>query len=283
MSTAELEFKDELVEAAGMKIHVTDVGSGDPIVMLHGGGPGASSMSNFKGNVDNLVAAGFRLLLVDQPGFGGSSKDLPDGSYFELAAKAVKGVLDAKGITKSHLLGNSLGGGTAVKVAIDYPEVADRLVLMGPGGAAVNILTSGDIVESVAKTVAEFYASPGLESIRRFVDLMVYDSSNIPDSVLEERLAAATEPEAMAFMKQLFVKLATDPGKDLWKDVDKIHHRSLLVWGRDDRVLPLDSALLAFHRMPDVRLVAFSKCGHWVQAEKQEEFDRLVIDFLTAP
>jgi pimeloyl-ACP methyl ester carboxylesterase len=170
-----------------------------------------------------------------------------------------------------------------MKVAIDYPEVVDRLVLMGPGGAAVNVLTSGDIVEFVAKTVGEFYASPSLEGIRRFVDLMVYDSSNIPDSVLEERLAAATEPEAMAFMKQLFVKLATDPGKDLWKDVDKVHHRSLLVWGREDRILPLDSSLLTFHRMPDVRLVAFSKCGHWVQAERQEEFDRLVIDFLTGP
>jgi pimeloyl-ACP methyl ester carboxylesterase len=265
-----------------MKIHITEVGSGDPIVMLHGGGPGASGMSNFRTNIAHL-AARFRLIIVDQPGFGSSSKTLPGGrSYFRTSAEAVQEVMSSSGVAKAHFLGNSLGGGTSLRFALDYPDMVDRLVLMGPGGGAVNILTPGDIARGVDAAVRRFYESPTAERMREFVDFMVYDPSTASDDLVQERLAAATDPDAMAFMLKVFRELATDPEGELWKQVDRIQHRTLLIWGREDRVLPFDSSLLMFHRMKDVRLVAFSECGHWVQSEKQQEFDRLVTDFLTA-
>jgi pimeloyl-ACP methyl ester carboxylesterase len=143
-------------------------------------------------------------------------------------------------------------------------------------------LSAGDIFGGVNAAVRRFYESPSLERTREFVNFMVYDPATASDELVQERFEAATAPGAMQFMVKLFTALAQDPEADLWKEVDRIQHRTLLVWGREDRVLPFDSSLLMFHRMPDVRLVAFSKCGHWVQTEKQLEFDLLVSDFLTS-
>lgn len=272
-----------LVDVAGMQINVTEVGDGAPVVLLHGGGPGASGMSNFAGNVEAL-SQHFRLLIIDQPGFGASSKELPeDWPYWKLSARVVKEVLEDSGHTRAHLVGNSLGGGTSLRFALDYPEATDRLVLMGPGGGAVNIFTPGEIVRGVDQIVAGFYAEPTPARMRDFVDVMVYNSSLVSDALVEERLRAATEPGSKEFMGTLFKALAADPESDLWKRVDAITNRTMLIWGREDRVLPFDSAFLMFHRMKDVRLVALSQCGHWAQTEKQQEFDRLVVDFLTAP
>ena len=281
-TAADLNIQERFVDVAGMKIHVTECGAGDPVVMLHGGGPGASGMSNFRSNLASLSAR-FRLIVIDQPGFGRSSKSLPEGeSYWKTAALVVKEVLASSGLTKTHLVGNSLGGGTALRFALDYPEATDRLVLMGPGGGAVNIFTPGDIARGVNLAVQRFYQEPTTERMREFADFMVFDPKTATEELVEERLQAATDPESMAFMRTLFTALATDPEAELWKQVDKIENRTLLIWGREDRVLPFDSSLLMFHRMKDVRLVAFSECGHWVQSEKQQEFDRLVLDFLTA-
>ena len=280
--SVEPDVRQRFVDVAGMKIHVSEVGSGDPVVLLHGGGPGASGMSNFRTNIANL-SAHFHLVIIDQPGFGSSSKDIPlDKSYFATSAEAVKEVLASLGIAKAHFLGNSLGGGTSLRFALDYPDMVDRLVLMGPGGGAVNIFTPGDIARGVDAAVRRFYESPTEERMREFANFMVYDPRSAPDELVRERLAAATDPGATAFILKVFKTLATDPEGDLWKRVDRVAHRTLLVWGREDRVLPFDSSLLMFHRMKNVRLVAFSECGHWVQSEKQQEFDRLVIDFLSA-
>jgi 4,5:9,10-diseco-3-hydroxy-5,9,17-trioxoandrosta-1(10),2-diene-4-oate hydrolase len=129
-------------EAAGMRLHYHEaapVGSGSiPVVMLHGGGPGASAWSNFGRNLP-VFAARFRTLMVDQPGFGRSAKPAITGNYFTFAADAVAGLLDQLGIDRVHLVGNSLGGGTAVRFALRFPERADRLVLMAPGGLGLNV------------------------------------------------------------------------------------------------------------------------------------------------
>lgn len=280
-SSVNKDLSERWLDLEGMKIHVSEVGSGAPVVMLHGGGPGASGMSNFRTNIENLSEQ-FRLILIDQPGFGQSSKELPDGvSFWPFSASIVKQVLDASGVEKAHLVGNSLGGGTALRFAMDYPEAADRLVLMGPGGGAVNIFTAGEIVSGVDKAVRRFYAEPTHERMREFVDFMVFDPSQVSDELVEERLQAANDPDAAAFMLKLFKALGADPEADLWKRVDSVLHRTMLIWGREDRVLPFDSSLLMFHRMKDVRLVALSGCGHWVQSEKQPQFDQLVTSFLT--
>src|SRR5271168_590949 len=130
----------------------------DPVVLLHGGGPGASGLSNFARNLP-VFAERFRTLVVDQPGFGKSDKPPVEGNYFSFAAGALAGLLDELGIDRVHLVGNSLGGGTAVRFALRYPERAGRLVLMAPGGLSLNVLAP-DPTEGV-KRLMEFAPPPG--------------------------------------------------------------------------------------------------------------------------
>ena len=123
-----------------MRLHYEESGShqGVPVVLIHGGGPGASGMSNFAKNLP-VFAEHFRTVVVDQPGYGKSDKPPVEGNYFRFSANALKDLLDELGIDQAHLVGNSLGGGTAVRFALDYPDRAGRLVLMGPGGLTLNV------------------------------------------------------------------------------------------------------------------------------------------------
>ena len=104
----------------------TGIGGDLPLVMLHGGGPGASSWSNF-GPALPRFASSFRTLLVDQPGFGGSDKPDVVGNYYRHAADYVVRLLDELGIERVHLLGNSLGGGTAMRLTLSHPDRVGRL------------------------------------------------------------------------------------------------------------------------------------------------------------
>ena len=140
--------------------------------MLHGGDPGASAWSNF-GACLARFAEDFRVLAVDQPGFGGSDKGAIEGHFFTFAADKLAALLDELGIERVHLLGNSLGGGTATRFALELPERVGRLVLMGPGGLQQNLF-SPDPTEGI-KRLYEFGADPTRERMRAFVDTMVHD------------------------------------------------------------------------------------------------------------
>ena len=152
-----------------IRLHYTEAGPGDgaagtPVVLLHGGGPGASGLSNFGANLP-VFAKRFRTIVVDQPGFGRSDKPPVTGSYFTFAADALAELLTGLGIERVHLIGNSLGGGTAVRFALNYPGRAGRLVLMGPGGAPNSASRLTPSVGSGANTLRD--RPPGAMRTRR--------------------------------------------------------------------------------------------------------------------
>ena len=266
-----------------MHLHYDEAGrhKGTPVVMLHGGGPGASGMSNFKNNLP-VFAERFRTLVVDQPGYGKSDKPPVEGNYFTFAATALKDLLDELGIEQAHLVGNSLGGGTAVRFALENPERAGRLVLMGPGGLSLNVFAP-DPTEGV-KRLADFGAPPGpsREKMEAFLRTLVFDQRLITDDLIDERYAKASDPEslkAMASMGASFFGPASTEGL-LWREAHRLKHRVLLIWGREDRVNPVDGALVAMKMIRRAQLHVFGGCGHWVQLEKAAEFNRLAIEFL---
>ena len=273
-------------QAGDLRVHFNEAGEGDALVMLHGGGPGATGWSNFKQNVP-AFASRFRVLLVDQPQFGLSDKPDPKDQYNVLSARAVRDLLDELGIETAHLLGNSLGGGTALRFALDYPDRADRLVLMGPGNSCVPVL-SPEPSEGL-KILRNFLAPPGpsREKLEQFVRIMVYDQDLVTEELLEERYKVATDPTVLkGFVNYLSTVMGPDEERrrqgEVWREIDRIKHPTLITWGRDDRVLPLDGALFAMHRMEDARLHVFPRCGHWAQLEHAREFERVSIDFLSA-
>ncbi len=283
-----------VADAAGMRLHYHIGGpaggheaapaspDGLPVVLLHGGGPGASGWSNFGRNLP-VFARRFRTLLVDQPGFGQSDRPPVTGNYFTFAADALAGLLKTLGIERVHLIGNSLGGGTAVRFALNYPDRAGRLVLMAPGGLGLNVFAP-DPTEGVRRLM-EFAAPPGpsQEKMAAFLRTLVHDQRLITDDLVAERLAAASDPAALAAMASLgasFFDPATAEDGLLWRDAYRLRHRVLLIWGREDRVNPLDGALLALKVIRRAQLHVFGGCGHWAQLEKFAEFNRLAISFL---
>ena len=282
---AEFASTSRFAEAGDMRLHYHEAGppSDDmPVVMLHGGGPGASAWSNFGRNLP-VFAARFRTLMLDQPGFGSSAKPPVVGNYFTFAAEALAGLLDRLGIGQVHLVGNSLGGGTAVRFALRFPGRAGRLVLMGPGGLSLNVFAP-DPTEGV-KRLAEFAAPPGpsREKMAAFLRTMVHNQRLVTDELVEERYLAASTPEAVAAMASLGASFF-DPAHAeeglLWREAQRLRNEVLLIWGREDRVNPLDGALVALKLIRRTQLHVFGGCGHWAQLEKFDEFNRLVIDFL---
>jgi len=284
-------------DAGGMRLHYHEAGTSSahpsppghpsppsriPVVMLHGGGPGASAWSNFGRNLP-VFAARFRTLMIDQPGFGSSAKPPVTGHYFTFAAEALAGLLDKLGIGQVHLVGNSLGGGTSVRFALRHPGRVARVVLMGPGGLSLNVFAP-DPTEGV-KRLTEFAAPPGpsREKMAAFLRTMVYDQRLVTDELVEERYATASTPEALAAMASMGASFY-DPAHAeeglLWREAQRLRHEVLLVWGREDRVNPLDGALVALKLIRRAQLHVFGRCGHWAQLEKFDEFNRLVIGFL---
>ena len=266
----------------GSRIRQNGEESDLPVVLLHGGGPGASAWSNFGRNLP-VIAEHFRVFMPDQPGFGKSAAPPVEGNYFTFAARALASLLDMLNIEKVHLVGNSLGGGTAVRFALNYPERAGRLVLMGPGGLSLNVF-SPDPTEGVSR-LAAFAAPPGpsKEKMAAFLRTLVFNPKMITDELVDERYAQASTPEALAAMASLgmsFYDRATAEDGMLWREVHQLRNEVLLIWGREDRVNPLDGALVPLKQIRKAQLHVFSGCGHWAQLEKFDQFNRLVLDFL---
>lgn len=265
-----------------MTLHFEDHGSGVPVIFLHGGGPGASGTSNFGPNVP-VFASKFRVLLVDQPGFGQSVLSKVEGQYFTCAADALLELLDALDIEKAHLVGNSLGGGTATRFALRHPDRAGRLVLMGPGGLSVNVF-SPDPTEGL-KRLYEFAAPPGpsREKMEAFLRTLVFDQKLVTPSLVDERFALACSPSALAAMAAMgksFMDPSLAEEAMLWREAHRLKHEVLLIWGREDRVNPVDGALVAMKLIRRARLHVFGGCGHWAQLERFDEFNRLAMEFL---
>jgi 4,5:9,10-diseco-3-hydroxy-5,9,17-trioxoandrosta-1(10),2-diene-4-oate hydrolase len=268
---------------AGLRLHYHELGEGpETVVFLHGGGPGASAWSNFGANLP-VFGDQYRTIAVDQPGFGRSDKPAEHGQYFTHSADALAGLFDELGIERAHLVGNSLGGGTAVRFALNHGDRAGRLVLMAPGGLGLNVFAP-DPTEGV-KRLGAFGAGPSREKLASFLRTLVYDPALVTDELVEERFAAASDPEslrAMAAMGASFSRPDTFEEGMLWREAYRLRQRVLLIWGREDRVNPLDGALVALKLIPRAQLHVFGRCGHWAQLEQFDEFNRLSLAFLAA-
>lgn len=280
MTSDDYAATSRFADAGGVKLHYHEAGSaeGVPVVLLHGGGPGVSAWSNFGRNLP-VFASAFRTLAVDQVGFGKSGKPPVEGSYFTFSASKLAALLDGMGIEKVHLVGNSLGGGTAVRFALNNPDRVGRLVLMGPGGLSLNAF-SPDPTEGV-KRLSEFAMEPSREKIEAFIRTMVFDQRLVTDELIDERYATASEPGALEALRSMGMSFFAHAEEGmLWREAHNLKHRTLLIWGREDRVNPLDGALIALKVIKRAQLHVFGGCGHWAQLEKFEEFNHLAISFL---
>ncbi len=263
-----------------LQLHYNDAGSGsETVVMLHGSGPGASGWANFNRNVEPLVAAGYRVILMDCPGWSKSDPIVCTGSRSELNARALKGLIDALALERVHIIGNSMGGHSAVAFALAYPDRVGKLILMGGGTGGpsqfVPMPTEG------IKLLDGLYREPTIENLRKMMAVFVFDPSSLTEALFQARLdnmlARRDHLENFVKSQQANPRQFPDQGARL----GEITAPTLVIWGRDDRFVPLDGGLRLIWGMPNAELHIFNRCGHWAQWEHADKFNRMVLDFLT--
>jgi 2-hydroxy-6-oxonona-2,4-dienedioate hydrolase/4,5:9,10-diseco-3-hydroxy-5,9,17-trioxoandrosta-1(10),2-diene-4-oate hydrolase len=270
------EGTSRFVQAGGHRLHYHEAGEGPSLLMIHGGGPGAGGWSNYRRNIDALSER-FRVVIPDLPGFGRSDKPQIATSLYRYLADSMRDLLDALQIDHAHIVGNSLGGATAVKLALDTPDRVDRLVLMGPGGG-LQLFTPRP--SEGVKQLFSYYegGGPTPAKLEKFLDCMVFDRGAITEELFNERLEASLQPGLKESWP--FSNVRPPIMETLWKDYDRLKSRTLVIWGRDDRTVPIDNAWAMLNQIPDVRLHVFGKTGHWAQWERAAEFNQLVLGFL---
>ncbi len=264
---------DRFVELdSGLRLHYLDIGEGPVVVWLHGSGPGASGYSNFKGNYPAFAAAGFRNIVLDLPGFGRSDKPADVQYNLDFFVACLNGLLQKIGVTKCTLLGNSLGGAIALGQALAHPDTVERLILMAPGG--VEERETYFKMEGIVRMVETFAKGPmGPAEMRHVMSLQVFDPSMLDDTIINERSAIAPSQPANLFSTMMVPNMTT-----------RLHEIKAPIfgfWGTDDKFNPHTGALKVIENAPNARMILLNRCGHWVQVEHSDLFNRSCIDFLT--
>ena len=265
------------VIAAGIRTNVHDVGSGHPVLLIHGSGPGVSAWANWRLVIPELAQQA-RVIAPDMVGFGFTDRlDLtqPDQRYdMDTWVRQAVGVLDALGIEKTDLVGNSFGGALALALSIRHPQRVRRLVLMGSVGVPFTLTPGLD---------AAWGYTPSLENMRKLLDVFAYDRSLVTDELARLRYEASIQPgfqESFAAMfpapRQRWVDAMCSPESA----IRALPHHTLVVHGRDDQVIPLSTSLTLSQWIVRSQLHVFGQCGHWTQIEHAARFARLVGDFL---
>ena len=272
-------FARLLDEGRELQIHYNDIGQGpQTVVMLHGSGPGATGWANFHRNIQPLVDAGYRVILMDCPGWGQSDSIVCTGSRSDLNARVLDRLLESLGLEQVHILGNSMGGHSAVALALQQPQRVDKLVLMGGGTGGVS--PYAPMPTEGIKLLQGLYRDPSIENLKKMMAVFVFDSSDLTEELFQTRLdnMLGRRDHLENFVKSLEANPRQFP--DFGPRLGSIQSPTLIIWGRNDRFVPMDTGLRLVAGIPQSELHVFNQCGHWAQWEHAPRFNRMVLDFL---
>ncbi|WP_284256645.1 alpha/beta fold hydrolase [Acidocella aquatica] len=258
--------------SGGYEINITETGSGPSVVFIHGSGPGASGVSNFKQNYKVFSEAGFHVMLPDLIGYGQSS--MPEGIDYtlQLFSSTLYEALQQAGVKKATLIGNSLGGGIAIQIALDHPSFVDRLILMSPG--CIEPLDVYFAMPGIAKMKSDFGSLDfTIADQRRLITNLMYESERfITDELVAERFEVARRQP-----KDVIARMRTP---NFQPRLNELKMPILGFWGFQDQFLPESGARYFMEQCEDARFMTFNKVGHWVQVERAKEFNAYSIEFL---
>ncbi|MDX1888676.1 alpha/beta hydrolase [Mycolicibacterium sp. 050158] len=277
---------EHTVTVGGKQIFYAETGTGPAVVLLHGGGPGASGVSNFSRNIDAL-AEHFRVIVPDLPGYGRSTKGVDGTDPFGYLANGIRGLMNELDVDTAHLVGNSYGGACALRLALDTPDRVQRMVLMGPGGiGATRALPTAGL-----RSLLAYYGGdgPSRDKLETFIrEYLVHDGESVPAGVIDARYESSIEPEVIA-NPPLRRPSGPTAMRTLWRmDFTRdprlayLQTPTLVVWGTADKVnRPSGGSTLA-DTMPNCDLLLAANAGHWVQWERADFFNGVTRAFLSA-
>ena len=264
----------QFVDVLGLRTHYLTAGrGGEPLVLIHGGSPGASAGLSWKNNIEALGEAGVEVYAFDQPGFGHTEVPSDHSAAFRLTH--ARAFVEAMGLSRYALAGNSAGADIAARIALEDDRVR-RLVLVASGTLAP---AGSAAAQALSKEHAErlLAYTPSIENARKLSLGTLYHAELVTEAFVEERYEMSAGPRYDAMLER---RKQPRP--------DKIHDRlgdlrmeTLIIWGRHDGGAAVEKALLLFEAIPRAQLHVFSESAHWVMWDEAARFNNLVADFVT--
>lgn len=256
-------------------------GKGSAVVLVHGLG---GFIENWANNV-NALAEQHRVYAMDLVGFGHSDKT-PLTRDIDTLVKFINDFMEAQNIEKASLIGNSLGGGLVLQFALDYPNKVEKLVLADNAGMGRDVIN--DFKLCSLPIIGELLTRPSLKGTARLWKEIVYDPALITPELVALAYGFISQPGAK---KALLTTLRT--GIDLrgqrarlvnhlLSRLNTITAPTLVVWGKEDPIIPAAHAQVAVDKIPGARLEIFERCGHMPQLEHPDRFNQLALEFLAS-
>jgi len=278
--TIDKATSDRFVVVNDVELHFNEAGSGPALLCFHGGGPGANAWDNTRFNFETL-AEHFRVLLIDLPGFGESDKTarVPDNETIdEYIADMMAGLLDILEIDRAHFYASSFSGPFALRFALNYPERTGKLILQASSSIIGQPLMLSPRPSPGIQALGKFWDNPTKENMQAIMEFFIPDPELRSVELVERRYESAMTPGHLEASRHL-----VDGSRlsHLERDVAKLKTETLLLWGRQDWMVPVEGVLRALSEIPHLQVHIWSEAGHFVQYEKRDEFNRLVIAFLT--
>ena len=266
--------KHEYVQADGIKTFVVKAGSGHPLLLIHGASPGASSLVNWKLNIEPLAAAGFAVYAYDQPGFGYT--DNPSDHSIEYRVTHGKALIDALGLDRFHVVGNSVGGYIAARLAFEDKRVKSFVTTtsgsLSPQGSA----ESQALAKKHSEELREY--EPSLENMRKLTLGTIFNQELVTEELVRERYEMSTGKNYEA---QLQRRNAARQ-KPVYEELKQLRIKTLLLWGCNDRGVSVERGLELLRSIPGAEFHLFDRCAHWVQWDRADRFNKIVADFLSS-
>lgn len=270
------QFQSKFIDANGIRTHYVEQGEGDALILVHGGGAGADGRSNYETNIP-LFARHLRVIAYDMVGFGLTDK--PDPATFAYTQQTrtdhLVAFIRALGLKKVSLIGNSMGGTTAMGAALTAPELVDKLVLMG---AAVN-MTHDMMVQNRPNLASVLSYDDTKDGMRRIVDALTYNYT-ATEEMISYRYEASIDPEAKAAYKATMGWAFQNGLCFTDDDFASLRMPVLVVGGKNDIMVPIERTCAVMFAIPQAWGTVFPECGHWVMIEYAKAFCDLTLRFL---
>ncbi|MGA1933534.1 alpha/beta fold hydrolase [Arcobacter sp. YIC-464] len=260
------------IKTGSFNTNYHDLGEGEPVIFMHGSGPGVSAYANWRLAMPE-ISKKFRVIAPDMVGFGYSDRPESITYSMDVWVQQIIDLMDALNIEKAHLVGNSFGGGLALCLAIKYPQRFDKIVLMGAMGVEFEITAGLD---------QAWGYTPSIENMKVLLDTFAYSRELVTDDLAKMRYEASIRPGFQESFGSMFPQPRQNSVKAMAsdeEDIKEIKNDVLIIHGRDDKVIPFENSIRLHSLINKSQLHSFGECGHWSQIEHKDRFNKLLEDF----
>ena len=276
-------FVSRFVRVGPYKTHYIEWGDGIPVIMIHGGGPGAAGEFGWGNNIGAIGRHG-RAIAIDQIGFGLSDKPLDKEFSHQFMADHVANFIDTLCLDEVYITGNSLGAYVAARYALDHPGRVKKMLLVSSGTVATGMGIEMGTTEGMKKLVGY---DGTIEGLRGFISGIQHHPEKVSEEKLKKRFGYAQlpgVPEVQAsFLNYFRKKRLEDPQAAQWFNIRErlptldipIH----VVWGRHDIFATPDMADEMMALLPNATFEWFEDSGHVVQNDEPEHYNEVALKF----